>query len=127
MQAETGALGHCVGDSDFYIEKVRDKKILVLSLRNAQGNPQYTLEYDIKTQTLKQFRGKDNKLPDDDSIITTTLDAIVQAGYPIRQYNEALAGEKSLIYDREAHSIETGQFSLAKLINVASSQGHILK
>jgi hypothetical protein len=103
MQAESEALGHCVGKSDFYIEKVRDKKILVLSLRKYQGNlfskfftknrkykPQYTLEYDIKTQTLKQFKGKDNKLPDDDTVITTTLDAIVQAGYPVRQYNETL-------------------------------------
>ncbi|MDR2190511.1 MAG: hypothetical protein LBP53_04950, partial [Candidatus Peribacteria bacterium] len=38
MEEESKQLNHCVGKSNFYIEKVRDNKILVLSLRDTAGN-----------------------------------------------------------------------------------------
>jgi hypothetical protein len=116
MKKESEQLGHCVGESDFYIEKVRDGKILVLSLRDSAGISQYTIEYDIKNKSIKQFKGKDNQLPDKDKIITATLDALTQAGYPITNYTEDL--DKLLFYQDEHHHINHEIISLEQLKSI---------
>ena len=56
MIKESTILKHCVGNSDYYIEKVLRKEILVLSLRNASGTPFWTIEYNIKDRTINQFK-----------------------------------------------------------------------
>ena len=56
MDYETKKLKHCVGKNDFYINKVQNGKIKVISLRDASNLPHRTIEYDIATQTIKQFK-----------------------------------------------------------------------
>ncbi len=103
MEKESDGLGHCVGDSDFYIDKVRRGEIVVMSLRERVTRaklfsdpkiyytdpeddsdeivslPRYTLEYDLLTHTIRQWRGGGdrpvNSLPDSKELVLETLAA----------------------------------------------------
>ncbi|MDR2415788.1 MAG: PcfJ domain-containing protein [Candidatus Peribacteria bacterium] len=126
MQKESKQLAHCVGRSDFYLEEVRDQKILVLSLRDANGKSQYTIEYNINDQSIEQFRGKNNSLPNEDAIITITLDALTQAGYPITSYVDDLL-DKNLISSNGRHQINNKDLTIEYVTNLSLTQTHILK
>jgi hypothetical protein len=88
MKRESAELNHCVGDSDFYIDKVREGKIKVISLRDKQGTPKYTLEYNINNKELVQFKGKDNELPEDKELIVAVLDQLEKSGFTIQKIDE---------------------------------------
>lgn len=56
LEKEGSTLGHCVGDSDFYIEKYLRGEMLVLSLRDDAGIPHWTLEYNRENAAIHQFK-----------------------------------------------------------------------
>ena len=92
MRKESAVLGHCVGDSDYYIEKVLRWEILVLSLRDDAGKPYWTIEYNIKEQSIDQFKGgwdvTVNSLPESQELVFTTLDALSAAWYIVKRIDE---------------------------------------
>lgn len=79
MVEESKQLNHCVGESDVYIESVEKGEILVISLRDKNNTPLYTIEYDITYQSLKQFKGKNDEMPEDMQLIIETLNTLEQS------------------------------------------------
>lgn len=83
LKKETDALDHCVGKSSTYIDQIKKGAIHVFSLRDENGNPKYTLEYDPHSSTIKQFAGKNNELPEDDEVVIGAFTTLEKAGFPI--------------------------------------------
>ena len=60
LEAEGKIQGHCVGT---YTKKVADGSSEIYSLRNAEGKPQLTAEYDPRDNTWVQVKGRFNATP----------------------------------------------------------------
>ncbi|MCF7833873.1 MAG: PcfJ domain-containing protein [Candidatus Pacebacteria bacterium] len=91
LQEESKKMGHCIGESEFYLKKIMSGQIMAISLRDEEG-PHYTIEYDIKTKTIIQFKGGNdtpvNSLPNNRAIVTDTLNALYKMGFDIKKMTE---------------------------------------
>ena len=63
LKRESSLMQHCVGEDPQYWNKVKDKKILILSLRDKQNKPHITIEYNLKTKKIHQIQGKQDEPP----------------------------------------------------------------
>jgi hypothetical protein len=120
MKRESAELDHCVGNSDFYIDKVREGKIKVISLRDKQGTPKYTLEYDIENKQLVQFKGKDNEVPEDMELVMETVKMLEKAGYSVLKIREDL--DSDIVRDKQ-----TGEFEVIESFDIEWIANNIKK
>jgi len=60
LDAEGDAMGHCVGE---YCEEVRGGDVQIFSLRDPDGQPHVTMEFNPETNSFVQIRGKQNVEP----------------------------------------------------------------
>lgn len=58
---ESSVLKHCVGDSDHYIDKIKEGTSRIFSLRNSSNIPQITIEADPSLFKFYQTFGANNK------------------------------------------------------------------
>jgi len=88
LEEESSYMNHCVGTSDSYINKIKRGEVEILSFRNSpkinnnklQGDtPVITIEYNLKTKTIKQMKKKDDHyLNKDDLYFNDVVDALKQ-------------------------------------------------
>jgi hypothetical protein len=90
LNKETQFLGHCIGDSDTYLEAIERGEIRIFSVRDAEDIPCYTIEYNVKDKKITQFQGMTNDEYGDDLIyddqillIQNPLNAIYKSGVEI--------------------------------------------
>ena len=114
LKKETDYLGHCVWDSDFYMEKIKNKEILVISLRDSSGVAHWTLEYNIKNKSIVQFKWWGdvpvNSLPDSRDLVFSCLEAFQKSWLEV----EAIAEEfkYSIIQDGKTGKYESADSQL---------------
>ena len=103
MVRESSQLWHCVWDSDYYMEKVKNKEILVLSLRDTSGKSYWTIEYNIKKKSIVQFKWwgdvSVNSLPENQELVFVTLDTLLHSGYPVESISEEF--DYSIVFSEE--------------------------
>lgn len=63
LRKEGKALEHCIGDSDFYLNKIRKGEIRIFSVRDEEGQPVYTIEYDVHRSVIRQIKGYEDEVP----------------------------------------------------------------
>lgn len=90
LEEESAYMNHCVGTRDSYINKIKKGDIEILSFRNTpkinkntnklEGDtPIITIEYNLKTQTIKQMKKANDKyLTKDDPYYDDVIDALKQ-------------------------------------------------
>jgi hypothetical protein len=128
LTEESSTLKHCVGESDVYIEKIKEWKSLIFSLRE-KNVPMWTIEYDTKTRSILQFRGFDNasigSIPRDElfELVTTTLDTLRGSWYQVDHISEVIS--YSLIRNTTSGRYEMNSDDLYK--KVLSWDYHVLK
>ena len=92
LKEETEIMKHCIGKSDFYINKIKKGEIQAISLRDSDNIPHYTLEYEKKTKNIKQFKGGNdtsvNSLPGSKKIVIDTFNAFEKSGMEIQKCSE---------------------------------------
>jgi hypothetical protein len=93
LEEESAKLKHCVSDGNTYFYKIRGENPshAIISLRQ-DGVPKWTLEIDLKTHTLLQFKGGGdvavNSLPERNELPLRTFSALMKAGILIEQVKE---------------------------------------
>ncbi len=116
MKNESDILGHCVWESNYYIEKVDKWEILIFSLRDANEKPHWTIEYNIKERSMAQFKwGGDvavNSIPENKDLFIKTLDTITQAGYPVEKITESFG--YSILRDQLSNTYESSTGDILK-------------
>ena len=64
LETESKYLGHCVGTSTSYINKMKKGDVEIFSFRDTQTHePLITIEYDTKSHRLLQVKGVDDYIP----------------------------------------------------------------
>ena len=114
LKKETDYLGHCVWDSDFYMEKIKNKQILVISLRDSDGVAHWTLEYNIKNKSIVQFKWWGdvpvNSLPDSRDLVFSCLEAFQKSWLEVEAIAEEF--EYSIIQDGKTGKCESADLQL---------------
>jgi len=62
LKYEGQSMGHCVGGQN-YKTKVKNKVVLILSLRDQKNEPHITIEIDVSNSQVIQQQGKGNREP----------------------------------------------------------------
>ena len=89
LEKESDYMGHCVGTSDSYVNKIKNGDIEILSFRNkapydkATGKfddrPIITIEYNLRTNTIEQVKkANDEYLKPSDPYFEDVIDALKQ-------------------------------------------------
>ena len=75
LRREGALQGICVGNESFsYTRDVKAGKTKIFSLRRASGKPLLTMEYNTRSGTIEQVKGKGNRLPGFGGRDTSTVD-----------------------------------------------------
>ena len=131
MKKESDVLKHCVGDNDFYIAKVKDGKIKVISIRDKEGVPKWTIEYNIKNKRIDQFKGGGdvpvNSLPDNKELVMKTLDALTRNGYPVDVITESFPYSILRDNNTNTHKEEVNKDELLKVCLDTNKSYKVLK
>jgi len=64
LEEESEQMGHCVGTSDSYINKINKGEIEILSFRNKEGEPIITIEYNLKNGNIEQIKKESDEYLD---------------------------------------------------------------
>jgi len=113
--AEGQKMGHCVGGESYW-RGIQDGRIKIISLRDPNGDPHATIEYDIGSKTIKQIKGKGNRGVVA-KYIDHVLDFISNPPFPIRSIYETDVRLNGLIKSKG------GYLSLIKLPDGAHLEG----
>ncbi len=92
LKKESSVLWHCIGNSDYYMEKIRHGEILALSLRDDTWKPYWTIEYNIQKKSIEQFKWwwdvSVNSLPENRELLFSTLKALDKNNYEVNSISE---------------------------------------
>jgi hypothetical protein len=92
LEEESESLDHCVGEGNTYFQAIRDGEIRIFSLRDKNGKPKYTLEYNIKNKSIVQFKDGEDELiliPEKSELPMQTFTSLSNAGVSIEMVKEA--------------------------------------
>jgi len=94
LERESAVLGHCVGEGNTYYLKIKgdNPSHAIIGIHTADDTPEYTLEIDLKRQSILQFRGDGdrpvNSLPNNESYVLKTLTALAHSALPVTSIAE---------------------------------------
>ena len=124
MQNESAMLGHCVGNSDYYLEKVKNGEIKVISVRDSSGRAHWTIEYNLKSRRIEQFKGEGdqgvNSLPNSEEVVTAVLEALENNHYPITSISEKF--EYALYFDGNEAQVCYEESALRKICQAGETR-----
>ncbi len=83
LKEESKALKHCVGEDDTYANKIRRGESRIFSLRDDNGKPKWTIEYDIVSKTILQLKGYEDEEPADKNSIIFICNYLTSLGIKV--------------------------------------------
>ena len=120
LKEESAFLEHCLGASslDYYLPRIKRGEIEIFSVRDSQTHePVVTIEYDVKSKSVRQVKGRNNqRLTADSPYVKATVELLAflknrsvhhdrldpQIGAPLRREVRAIADLDQLV--KRTHS-----------------------
>lgn len=102
LELESGYMKHCVGTSTSYINKMRQGKVEIFSLRSKTTNlPVVTIEYDCKSHKLLKIKAQSDRIPSlSDDFAEDLIEAIEMLSGTVND-----VGDMRIVESKEAPSL----------------------